>query len=172
MEALADISLQSSDLLGAGRWTAVCLAVGVITSDKLANMNALRRLAAICDIGGDQDTALSLLCVTLEGFKFMGVHRRIAECMVHMAEIWESREDFQLATQLLEAARPEFERATQVDKAAGIVEKLKSLRESLEEKEIALTEGKLKSLPSMGTTKLVVSSKAVERRVENLALTL
>ncbi|KAJ7747837.1 hypothetical protein B0H16DRAFT_1461922 [Mycena metata] len=135
MEALADISMQLSDLLGAGRWTAVCIAVDVITSDKLPNMNALRRSAAIYDMEGDQDTALSFLRIALEGFKLI--------------------EDFQLAIQLLEAARPEFESNT-----GG--EGCQDRRDAqLEEKGTVLTEFKLRFLPSIGPIELVVSRELI-----------
>jgi hypothetical protein len=81
-------------------------------------MHALRRLENSIATAGDHDTALSLFCVALDGFKQMGVHQQIAQCTVAMAAIWESRGDLIQSVELLTDARLGFQRSSQAKEVA------------------------------------------------------
>jgi tetratricopeptide (TPR) repeat protein len=138
IDRLAEISHRLSDCVGQSRWNGLCIAWAIRTSSKLGTLNALRRMADSFATAGDPDTALALHCVALDGFKPMGVHQRIAQCMVAMATIWEFRGDFAQSVELLIGAKPEFQRASQTKEVARIDDKLKSLQELLKSKEAKL----------------------------------
>jgi hypothetical protein len=65
-------------------------------------------------VEGDDETALSLFNVALDGFTFMGVHHWRADCMVQIADILVNRGEVMKAVGLWKAARPLFERSSQM----------------------------------------------------------
>jgi hypothetical protein len=72
----------------------------------------------------DEDTAISLFTVALEGFTHMDVHRSRAECMLIFGDISNSHGDQLKAVELWSTARPLFERSSQVKEVQHIDERL------------------------------------------------
>ncbi|KAJ7262901.1 hypothetical protein C8J57DRAFT_1470876 [Mycena rebaudengoi] len=62
----------------------------------------------------DDETALSLFMVALDGFTFMDVHRWRADCMVRIADILQARGMVIKSIELWKTARPLFERSSQM----------------------------------------------------------
>ncbi|KAJ7030208.1 hypothetical protein C8F04DRAFT_1114236 [Mycena alexandri] len=151
MERLADISYRSWDHVGALRWNGICIALAVRTSNRLGTLKGLKRLADIYVTEQENDTALTLLDIAVQGFESMGVHLCIAECNVQISAIWESRGDLLRAIKSLEDAIPRLQRSSQVEKAARIEEDIRALKECSKEnlKESALVGAKTTSLPSL-----------------------
>jgi tetratricopeptide (TPR) repeat protein len=88
---------------------------------------ALQFLSDVFQACGDQDTAISLLTIALEGFTKMDVHRSRAECMVRLGDISKLNGDVLKAAELWETARPLFERSSQRKQLAHLDAKLASL---------------------------------------------
>ncbi|KAJ7321678.1 hypothetical protein DFH08DRAFT_818541 [Mycena albidolilacea] len=72
----------------------------------------------------DEDTAISLFTVALEGFTFMDVHCSRAECMAKLGDISNSHGNLLKAVELWTTARPLFERSSQAQKVQFVDEKL------------------------------------------------
>jgi hypothetical protein len=87
-------------------------------------MKAFCCLGQIFAVEGDTETALSLFNVALDGFTFMDVHQWRADCMVRIADIWESHGEVLRALGLWKAARPLFARSSQARNVAQIDAKL------------------------------------------------
>jgi hypothetical protein len=81
-------------------------------------MQAFRCLGQIFSAKGDDETALSLFNVALDGFTFMDVHHWRADCMVQIAGIMNN------CGEVMKAARPLFERSSQMKDITKIDAKL------------------------------------------------
>ncbi|KAJ7924199.1 hypothetical protein B0H13DRAFT_1864281 [Mycena leptocephala] len=92
----------------------------------------LRRLGDVLVGQGADDTALSVLTVTLEGFTQMDVHQNKAECMRTIGDVYARRADLGRAREMWEAAQPLFERSEQKKEVTRIVEKLQTLQHGAE----------------------------------------
>ncbi|KAJ7499990.1 hypothetical protein FB451DRAFT_48875 [Mycena latifolia] len=114
----------SIDTLG---WAAIFLGYSMKTKNKLTVMKALHCLGIIFLAQGDDDTALSLFEVALDGFTFMDVHRFRGDCLAHMADIFQRRGDVIKSVELLKAARPLFERSSQAKNVAQIDARLSAV---------------------------------------------
>ncbi|KAJ6586486.1 hypothetical protein DFH09DRAFT_1274917 [Mycena vulgaris] len=115
-------------------WTIIYLVHASKSNQKLDLHKALQFLGDIFRFEGDQDTAVSLLTVALEGFTLMDVHRSRAECMLGLGYISKENRDLLKAAELWRTARPLFERSSQVKKLALIDKELLSIqRDVLEE---------------------------------------
>ncbi|KAJ7444338.1 hypothetical protein FB451DRAFT_1189666 [Mycena latifolia] len=79
---------------------------------------------------GDQQTALSLFTVALEGFTQMDIHRSRAECMLRLGDISKEDGDILKAAELWKAARPLFQRSSQTHQIAYVDERLAGIAES------------------------------------------
>ncbi|KAJ7202438.1 hypothetical protein C8J57DRAFT_1735729 [Mycena rebaudengoi] len=77
-------------------------------------MQAFHCLGQIFSAKGDDETALSLFNVALDGFTFMDVHHWQADCMVQIADILQARGMVIKAIELWKTARPLFERSFQM----------------------------------------------------------
>ncbi|KAJ7288979.1 hypothetical protein C8J57DRAFT_1215056 [Mycena rebaudengoi] len=73
------------------RWAGIFLSLGLTSKDQLATMKALCCLRQISVAEADDETALSLFTVALDGFTFMDVHHWRADCMVQIASIYHKR---------------------------------------------------------------------------------
>ncbi|KAJ7288594.1 hypothetical protein C8J57DRAFT_1642638 [Mycena rebaudengoi] len=82
--------------------------------DKHQTMQAFRCLGQIFSVQGDNETALSLFNVALDGFTLMDVHHWRADCMARIADILNNRGEAMKAVELWKAARPLFERSSQM----------------------------------------------------------
>jgi tetratricopeptide (TPR) repeat protein len=89
------------------------LAHSVKHKQKLELHKALQFLGDVFQAQGDQETAISLFTVALDGFTQMDVHRSRAECMVRLGDILNLNGDPLEAVKLWETATPPFERLSQ-----------------------------------------------------------
>jgi hypothetical protein len=87
-------------------------------------MQAFRCLGQILSAQGDDETALSLFTVALDGFKLMDVHRWQADCMVRIADILNGHGEVMKAVEMWTTARPLFERSSQTKDVVKIDAKL------------------------------------------------
>jgi hypothetical protein len=74
-----------------------------------------------CD---DEQTAISLFTVALEGFTGMDIHQSRAECIVRLGDISNGHSDILTALELWEKARSLFERSSQTKQVQYIDERL------------------------------------------------
>jgi tetratricopeptide (TPR) repeat protein len=89
------------------------LAHSVKHKQKLELHKALQFLGDVFQAQGDQETAISLFTVALDGFTQMDVHRSRAECMVRLGDILNLNGDPLEAVKLWETATPLFEQSSQ-----------------------------------------------------------
>jgi hypothetical protein len=131
LERLADLCTGMNNTQTTFGWAGIYLVLALKLKDKLAIMKAFRCLGQILAVQGDVDTALSLFAVALDGFTFMDVHQWRADCMVRIAEIWESHGEIMRAVGLWKAARPLFTRSSQGRDVAQIDAKLARVEASI-----------------------------------------
>ncbi|KAJ7907814.1 hypothetical protein B0H13DRAFT_2499911 [Mycena leptocephala] len=108
-------------------WTTVFLAHSVKSKQRIGIHKAVQFLGDIFLSLGDEKTAISLFTAALEGFTTMDVHRSRAECMLRLGDFSKRSNDLRKAIQLWEAARPLFERSSQVKQVACIDDRLATL---------------------------------------------
>jgi tetratricopeptide (TPR) repeat protein len=108
-------------------WTVTFLAHSVKCKQRLEIHKALQFLGDVFLAQGDEETALNLFTVALNGFIQMDVHRNKAECMVRLGKISKLNGDFFKAAGLWESARPLFERSSQREQLADLDAKLARL---------------------------------------------
>ncbi|KAJ7339234.1 hypothetical protein DFH08DRAFT_1014142 [Mycena albidolilacea] len=75
----------------------------------------------------DEDTAITLFTVALEGFTCMDVHRSRAECLVRLGDISNQCGDLLKAVELWNTAQPLFERSSQAKEVQHIDKRLASI---------------------------------------------
>ncbi|KAJ7609339.1 hypothetical protein DFH06DRAFT_1148459 [Mycena polygramma] len=109
LEQLGDISRWGSSL-DTSNWATVLLAHALKFKERLLIYKAFLFLGQIFYGQVDEDTAMSLFDVALEGLTQMDVHRSRAECMLHLGDIAKGCGDFLKAVQMWDTARPLFER--------------------------------------------------------------
>ncbi|KAJ7264350.1 hypothetical protein C8J57DRAFT_1624941 [Mycena rebaudengoi] len=110
---LSDLSTEMNCISSTLRWAGVFLSLALNCKDKLQTMQAYRCLGQIFAAKGDDETALSLFNVALDGFSFMDIHRWRADCMVRIADILNNCGETMKAVELWKAAGPLFERSSQ-----------------------------------------------------------
>ncbi|KAJ7457766.1 hypothetical protein FB451DRAFT_1372419 [Mycena latifolia] len=88
---------------------------------------ALQFLGDVYLTYGDQQTAMNLWVVALEGFTQMDVHRSRAECMLRLGDLSKLQGDIVKAAELWKTARPLFERSSQGKQMAHIDERLSGI---------------------------------------------
>ncbi|KAJ7218194.1 hypothetical protein C8J57DRAFT_1598276 [Mycena rebaudengoi] len=113
-ERLGDLSTGMNSIPTTLRWTGIFLGLALKCKDKLRTMQAFRCLGQIFSAHSDEETALSLFMVALDGFTFMDVHRWRADCMVRIADILNNHGEVIKAIELWKTARPLFERSSQM----------------------------------------------------------
>jgi hypothetical protein len=113
-ERLGDLSTGMNDTQTTLQWTGILIALALKFKNKLQTMQALRCLGQIFSAEGDDETALSLFNVALDGFTFMDVHRWRADCMVRISDILNNCGEVIKAIELWKTARPLFERSSQM----------------------------------------------------------
>ncbi|KAJ7259618.1 hypothetical protein C8J57DRAFT_1638551 [Mycena rebaudengoi] len=113
-ERLGDLSTGMNGIPTTLRWTGIFLGLALKCKDKCQTMQAFRCLGQIFTAKGDDETALNLFNVALDGFTFMDVHRWRADCMVQIADILQARGMVIKAIELWKTARPLFERSSQM----------------------------------------------------------
>jgi tetratricopeptide (TPR) repeat protein len=114
LERLGDLSTGMNDIQATLRWTGIFLGLALKCKAKCQTIQAFRCLGQIFSAKGDDETALNLFNVALDGFTFMDVHRWRADCMVRIADILQARGEVIKAVALWKTARPLFERSSQM----------------------------------------------------------
>ncbi|KAJ7902949.1 hypothetical protein B0H13DRAFT_1882443 [Mycena leptocephala] len=125
--ALADLNLREGNFQPAKMIFEGC------TKGNLGIHKALQFLGDIFLAQSDENTAVSLFTVALEGFNYMDVHRSRAECMLRLGDIAKGHNDLLKATELWETARPLFERSSQAKQVERIDERLTGIGEAVRE---------------------------------------
>ncbi|KAF7328215.1 hypothetical protein MVEN_02561200 [Mycena venus] len=103
-------------------WTAVYLSHSIKYKENLGIYKALQFLGDIFLAQADEETAVSLFIIALEGFTFMDVHHSRAECMLRLGDTSMGHGDLLKAVELWETAKPLFERSSQAKQVADIDE--------------------------------------------------
>ncbi|KAJ7477633.1 hypothetical protein FB451DRAFT_1242880, partial [Mycena latifolia] len=129
LEKLGNASLWHGRDHASFSWTVTFLVYSLKLKQKLQIHKALQLLGDVYLEDDDQQTAISLLAVALEGFTKMDVHRSRAECMLQLGDIVEENEDLLKAEELWNTARPLFERSSQVKQVGYIDERLARVRD-------------------------------------------
>ncbi|KAJ7274698.1 hypothetical protein C8J57DRAFT_1224287 [Mycena rebaudengoi] len=111
---LADLSTEMNNIMTTLRWTGIFLGLALKCKDKCQTMQAFRCLGQILSANGDNETALSIFEVALDGFTSMDVHHWRADCMARIAGIMNNRGEIRKAVELWKAARPLFKRSSQM----------------------------------------------------------
>jgi hypothetical protein len=124
LERLGDFSTGMNDIQTTLQWAGMLLVLALKCKNKLQTMQAFRCLGQIFIAQGDNETALSLFRLALYGFTSMDIHRWKADCMVRIADIENNRGETVKAVELWKAARPLFERSSQVKAITQIDAKL------------------------------------------------
>ncbi|KAJ7243280.1 hypothetical protein C8J57DRAFT_1243573 [Mycena rebaudengoi] len=142
-ERLGDHSTGMNGISATLRWGGVLLSLALKCKNKRQTMQSLRCLGQIFSAQGDDETALSLFKVALDGFTFMDVHRWRVDCMVRMADIQNNCGEFIKAIELWEAARPLFKRSSQMKDVIAINARLAAVDSAV----LAECEEQLQRLP-------------------------
>ncbi|KAJ7821123.1 hypothetical protein B0H14DRAFT_1337019 [Mycena olivaceomarginata] len=108
-------------------WTVLFLVLSLKSSYRLGMYQALQFLGDIFLSYNDEDTAISLFTVALEGFTVMDVHHSRAECMLRLGDIHKRCNDLLKAVGHWETARPLFKRSSQAKQIVQIDERLASV---------------------------------------------
>jgi tetratricopeptide (TPR) repeat protein len=112
-------------------WPTVLLAYSLKSKEKLGVNKALQFLGDVFHTQNDEDTAVTLYMVALEGFTSMDVHQSRAECMLRLGDIFNGHGNLITAMGLWETARPLFVRSSQAKQAKAIDERLASVGENV-----------------------------------------
>ncbi|KAJ7482611.1 hypothetical protein FB451DRAFT_1442075 [Mycena latifolia] len=124
LEKLGNTSLWFPMDIALSDWTVTFLVYSHKSKRKLEIHKALQFLGDMYLTDGDQQTAIGLFTVALDGFTKMDVHRSRAECMLRLGDISELHGDLPKAAELWNTARPLFERSSQAKQVAKIDEQL------------------------------------------------
>ncbi|KAJ7209929.1 hypothetical protein C8J57DRAFT_1733705 [Mycena rebaudengoi] len=124
LERLGDLSTGMNGIPTTLQWTGIFLGLALKFKNKLHTMQAFRCLGQIFSAKGDDETALSLFNVALDGFTFMDVHRWRADCMVRIGDILNNCGEVIKAIELWQTARPLFERSSQMKDVIKIDRKI------------------------------------------------
>jgi tetratricopeptide (TPR) repeat protein len=127
LEKLSSVSQWSAADQTSSPWPVVLLVHSVKSERKLQLHKALQFLGDVFKAQGEQDTAISLFTVALNGFTQMDVHCSRAECMVRLGDISLQNGDDVKAGELWELAKPLFERSSQSKQLVELNSKLASL---------------------------------------------
>ncbi|KAJ7738209.1 hypothetical protein B0H14DRAFT_3610893 [Mycena olivaceomarginata] len=127
LESLGELSNGMCGLEETFCWAAIYFALAKKTQDLGHTYQALRYLGDIFLTQNDEETALSVFQVVLDGSTEMDVHRRRADCMLRMGDIYLRRRELDRAKQLWDTARPLFVRSSRAKDATSIGSKLAQL---------------------------------------------
>ncbi|KAJ6596254.1 hypothetical protein DFH09DRAFT_1272770 [Mycena vulgaris] len=129
LERLGNVRSWGSTRVMSG-WTVVFLAHSLKLSKRLAIYKALQFLGDVFSDLNDQDTAISLFTVALEGFTLMDIHHNRAECMLRLGDMAQERGDLAQAAVFWTDARPLFERSSQIRDIHQVDERLSALEKN------------------------------------------
>ncbi|KAJ7262876.1 hypothetical protein C8J57DRAFT_1231486 [Mycena rebaudengoi] len=114
LERLGDLSTGMNCTSTTLQWAGLFFSLALKCKDMYQTMQAFRCFGQIFSAQHDDETALSIFKVALDGFTFMDVHRWRADCMVRIADIMNRRGEVMKAVELWKAAKPLFERSSQM----------------------------------------------------------
>jgi tetratricopeptide (TPR) repeat protein len=120
-----------ASLAGMASWTTIFLVYSLKRKEKLGIYKAIQFLGDIFLSQEDEHTAISLFRVALDGFTQMDVHRSRAECMLRLGDISKRHNDLLQAVELWDAARPLFERSSQVKEVQHIKERVTGISDDI-----------------------------------------
>ncbi|KAJ7831555.1 hypothetical protein B0H13DRAFT_1915405 [Mycena leptocephala] len=120
-------------------WAVVYVGHAHISQDKLALHKALLFLGDVFSAHTDEETALSLYTVALEGFTHMDVHCSRAQCMLCLGDLAIKQGNTSAAIAHWKAARPLFEKSLQAKDVAQIESRLANIEEAHQEALVKLT---------------------------------
>ncbi|KAJ7740152.1 hypothetical protein B0H16DRAFT_59196 [Mycena metata] len=123
LERLGDPNLWSTGAWSS-TWTVVLLVQVFKLEQKLELYRALQFLGDLFLVQQDENTAVTLFSVALEGFTRMDVHRGRADCLLRLGDVCRRNRNLSKAVQLWTTARPLFERSSQTKRVADIDERL------------------------------------------------
>jgi tetratricopeptide (TPR) repeat protein len=115
-------------------WTTVYFAYSTKVKERLGINKALQFFGDIFLAQADEETAINLFTVALEGFTYMDVHYSRAECMLRLGHISKGHGDLLKAVEFWDAARLLFERSSQTKHIELVDERLASVGEHVLEK--------------------------------------
>jgi tetratricopeptide (TPR) repeat protein len=121
-ERLGNVSSWGPDASIPG-WTTIFLVRSLKSQKILQVYKALQFFGQIFLMQNDEDTAISLFTVALEGFTYMDVHQSRGECMLRLGDIFNSHGDQLKAVELWTTAQPLFERSSQAKQVQCINER-------------------------------------------------
>lgn len=125
LENMANVSCwRAADFDWTSAYAMVYLLFAKKSQDKCAVHKALRSLGDVFMFYGDEETAINLFLVALEGFTSMDVHRSRADCMLRIGDIMKKRGDEVKAKSFWMEARPLFERSLQARNVAQVDSRL------------------------------------------------
>ncbi|KAJ7769758.1 hypothetical protein B0H14DRAFT_350882 [Mycena olivaceomarginata] len=113
-------------------WTVIFLVHSLKYKMRLGVYTALRFFGDMFLNQMDEDTAISLFTIALEGFTYMDVHRAKADCMLRLGDISKGHSDLLKAMELWEAARALFERSSQAKQVENIDHRLASMSQGIQ----------------------------------------
>ncbi|KAJ7234164.1 hypothetical protein B0H12DRAFT_1076399 [Mycena haematopus] len=132
LERLANIKAWPATKLQS-KWPMVYLALAYKSKEKLALHKALLFLGDVFIINNNEHTASNLYIVALEGFTYMDVHQKRAECMLRLGDLANKQGNTSVAINHWKMARPLFERSLQAKNVAQIDSRLAALDKAQEE---------------------------------------
>ncbi|KAJ7486650.1 hypothetical protein FB451DRAFT_1126899 [Mycena latifolia] len=125
LERLADVTRwPPADIDWSCIWPILFLGYAMKLQNKRAIYKALQSLGDICFAQEDEDTAVSLFTVALQGFTQMDIHQSRGDCMLRLGNLAEKRGEKKMAAEFWTAARPLFERSLQVNQVTEIDAKI------------------------------------------------
>jgi hypothetical protein len=111
-------------------WSTVFLVHSAKTKEKRAIHKSLQFLADVFLGQGDENTAISLLIIALDGFTQMDVHCSRAECMLRLGDIEQDHGNVAKAVDLWNTAKLLFERSSQAKQVAQINKRLANITQA------------------------------------------
>jgi hypothetical protein len=127
LASLADPRHKMYGPLDTFRWAVVFFASAQKANEPADRLEALRRLADVHMIMGDDETALHLFHTALKGGTSMGIYRLRAECMVGIGDIMLRCRETMQAMDIWEAAHPLFVRSSRRKDAVLVKQRLQKL---------------------------------------------
>ncbi|KAJ6481013.1 hypothetical protein C8R45DRAFT_932918 [Mycena sanguinolenta] len=128
-------------------WPVIYLSFAYTVKEKLALHKALLFLGDVFITNEDENTAVALYTIALEGFMFMDVHRYQAECMLRLGDLAQKHGNTTEAVVYWKIARPLFEKSSQVKDVAELDSRLASVEKAHEKALVMLAN--LKAPPQM-----------------------
>jgi tetratricopeptide (TPR) repeat protein len=126
---LGDMTRWGAGLNWMPSWPTVLLAHSLRSKQKLGIYKGLQFIGDIALAQDDEDTAIALFTVALEGFTEMDVHRGKAECTLRLGDICKQHKNYHEAVEYWNTARPLFERSSQVKQVENIDKRLACISE-------------------------------------------